>query len=116
MDYASILVTGGCGFIGTSLIDKLRQVNSKLSIRVLDNFVTGTSDDLAGITAYTKCLPEECAKGRGVTLTEGDVRNAEIAMQCAKGVDCIVHLAANGVGPSVENPRLDMGNATLPVH
>ncbi|MEZ4579739.1 MAG: hypothetical protein R2875_17530 [Desulfobacterales bacterium] len=62
MDYASILVTGGCGFIGTSLIDKLRQVNSKLSIRVLDNFVTGTSDDLAGITAYTKSA-EECAKG-----------------------------------------------------
>lgn len=45
----------------------------------------------------------------GVFLLEGDIRDADFLLQCAQGVDCIVHLAANtGVGPSVEDPRLDM--------
>jgi UDP-glucose 4-epimerase len=42
-------------------------------------------------------------------LIEGDIRDAETVYQCSKGVDKIVHLAANtGVPPSVDNPRLDM--------
>jgi UDP-glucose 4-epimerase len=109
MNLDSILITGGCGFIGTSLIYNLLQANPGASIRVLDNFVTGSSDDLAGIASYTKSYPSDCQDKQGLVLVEDDIRDPKTAMQCAKGVDCIVHLAANtGVGPSVENPRLDM--------
>lgn len=104
-----MLITGGCGFIGTSLIHSLLQGNPELSIRVLDNLVTGTPEDLSDVTTFTIATPDDCHTKRGVVLIQGDIRDAEAMMQCAQGVDCIVHLAANtGVGPSVEDPRLDM--------
>jgi UDP-glucose 4-epimerase len=44
-----------------------------------------------------------------VFLVVGDVRDPNVLLTCSQGIDCIVHLAANtGVGPSVEDPRLDM--------
>jgi UDP-glucose 4-epimerase len=43
-----------------------------------------------------------------VELVVGDIRNADLADDVAKGVDVIVHFAANtGVGPSVDDPRTD---------
>lgn len=105
----TILVTGGCGFIGTSLISNLMHIDPDLTLRVLDNFVTGSADDLARVTDYTAALPENCTNKQGVLLIQGDIRDANVVQLCARGADCIVHLAANtGVGPSVENPRLDM--------
>jgi UDP-glucose 4-epimerase len=110
----NILITGGCGFIGASLINNLLEDNSNICIRVLDNFVTGTPEDLTGISSFTRCSAAECLDKTGVVLIEGDIRDQETVSQCAKGVDCIVHLAANtGVGPSVEDPRLDMESNVL---
>ena len=104
---SSILITGGCGFIGTSLIAKMLAYDAPYNIRVLDNFVNGTADDLSSVTAYEMVAPDKCG-GPGIMLVEGDINDPETALQCSKGVDCIVHLAANtGVAPSVENPRLD---------
>ena len=105
----TILVTGGCGFIGTSVISKLLESNKGATIRVLDNFVTGTADDLARVCNFTQSNAGQCPSHTGVALIEGDIRDLGTAMQCTVGVDCIVHLAANtGVAPSVENPKLDM--------
>jgi UDP-glucose 4-epimerase len=43
-----------------------------------------------------------------VELIVGDILDEKLALEAAKDMDIIVHLAANtGVGPSVENPRLD---------
>jgi UDP-glucose 4-epimerase len=105
----SFLITGGCGFIGTSLIVQLLQVNPGISIRVIDNFTTGTPKDLARIAYYSQHTSQDCQDKQGVVLIEGDVRDAKTVKQCSEGVDHIVHLAANtGVAPSVDNPRLDM--------
>ena len=42
-------------------------------------------------------------------LVVGDILDSELANKLAQGMDVIVHFAANtGVGPSVENPHLDM--------
>ena len=105
-----ILITGGCGYIGTSLIASLLQQNPHSHIRVLDNFMTGTEQDLAEVASFTAITRQDISTiNRGVVLIKGDIRDAELAMQCSQGVDSIVHLAANtGVGPSVEEPRLDM--------
>jgi len=117
-----LLITGGCGFIGTSLVHKILQTNSIFAILVMDNFVTGTSEDLREVTSYSggdlgraegsNQRPEvkrQKSDRPRVILFEGDIRDKETVMHSAKDVDCIVHLAANtGVGPSVEDPRLDM--------
>jgi UDP-glucose 4-epimerase len=105
----TILITGGCGFIGTSLISKLLQVDEKINIRVLDNFSVGTPDDLYSICDFSRSEVRKIPRDNGVYLIQGDIRERDIAMLCAKDVSCIVHLAANtGVGFSVEKPILDM--------
>lgn len=108
----NILVTGGCGFIGTSLISKLLQSSKELHVRVLDSFVTGSPDDLAAVCEPQFINPTDPlppATTSGVFLINGDIRDAELILRAAQGMNTLVHLAANtGVGPSVENPRVDM--------
>jgi UDP-glucose 4-epimerase len=103
------LITGGCGFIGTSLIKTLLQENNQHNIRVLDNLTTGTREDLAIACEYREIQPEQAGSApEGVELIVGDILNEKLATQISHNIDVIVHLAANtGVGPSVENPRAD---------
>jgi UDP-glucose 4-epimerase len=108
--FEKYLVTGGCGFIGTSFIAELLRVNSSSKIRVLDSLMTGTIADLAEVAPCHKGAIDNLNLRVGsVEFVEGDIRDSALLKECAAGVDCIVHLAANtGVGPSVEDPRLDM--------
>ena len=119
------LITGGCGFIGTSLIKTLIKEGGH-AILVVDNLSVGTRDDLARVCKFTELDPTSlCAKhstissasqssaltpqSSSVELVVGDILNEELALKVAKRADVIVHLAANtGVGPSVKNPRKDM--------
>lgn len=105
------LITGGCGFIGTSLIHRLQKENSDHEIRVLDNLSVGTREDLGNVCNFVEVIPESFIPSSMATRVElviGDILDEELAQQVSKGVDVIVHLAANtGVGPSVENPRID---------
>lgn len=103
------LITGGCGFLGTALIQRLLQQGDH-AIRVLDNLSTGTRDDLAMVTAYRESTPDTLTNPpSGVELVVGDIMDEQLALKVSKGCDIIVHFAANtGVGPSVENPRADM--------
>jgi UDP-glucose 4-epimerase len=102
------LITGGCGFIGTSLIRNL-QIEGGHQVRVLDNLSTGTRDDLALVCDFKEVTEESIKDGpEGVELVVGDILDEQLAQAVAQGVDVIVHLAANtGVGPSVEDPRAD---------
>jgi UDP-glucose 4-epimerase len=101
------LITGGCGFIGSSLIATLLRDNPETRIRILDNFSVGTKDDLLEAVSFTN--KDSVQKTEGIEFVEGDIREYGTCLQCCDGVDVIVHLAANtGVAPSVENPRYDM--------
>jgi UDP-glucose 4-epimerase len=103
------LITGGCGFIGTATIRALLAANPNVSIRVVDNLSVGSRMDLNQVSSFTECSVADAATARGVSLIAADIRNAQDMIACARGVDCILHLAANtGVAPSVSNPRLDM--------
>jgi len=101
------LITGGCGFIGTSLIKAL--INKKNhNIRVLDNLTTGTREDLLEVCKYSEVSVESAGGFNGVELIVGDILDEELAIKVTREADVIIHLAANtGVGPSVENPRVD---------
>lgn len=102
------LITGGCGFLGTSLI-KILEAEGGHQVRILDNLSTGTRDDLALVCESREVSPTEIeGPPEGVELVVGDILNEELALSVTQGVDVIVHFAANtGVGPSVENPRAD---------
>ena len=46
------LITGGCGFIGTSLIQRLLSDSPNTNIRILDNLSVGTKEDLKEVCDY----------------------------------------------------------------
>lgn len=104
-----VLVTGGCGFIGTALIRRLRETYPGIRIRVLDSLLTGTEADLASVSTVQNGMDSGLPSSDAVQLVVGDIRDPELVREAASGCSAIVHLAANtGVGPSVEDPRLDM--------
>ena len=105
------LITGGCGFIGISLIARLLlDTDTKHNIRILDNLSTGTRDDLSSVAAFLEVenIDNLRVSLEGIELVVGDILDEGLAYKVTKNIDVIVHLAANtGVGPSVEDPRLD---------
>lgn len=84
------LVTGGAGFIGSHISEKL--VVKGHSVRILDNFSTGKKDNIA------KFLDR-------IELIEADIRDFEACRRAAEGVDCVLHQAAlTSVPLSIEDP------------
>lgn len=113
------LITGGCGFLGTSLIRRLNQEGGH-SIRVLDNLTVGTRDDLAGACDFREVSAnglspiEPVTEGMRCELVVGDIQDADLALACTQGADVIVHFAANtGVPNSVADPRGDCLNNVI---
>ncbi len=105
----SILVTGGCGFIGTSLIAAVRATWPNLNIRVLDNLETGSEERLGKVAAFERKSSENCVGKEGVVLIKGDIRDRDTVIAASRGCACVIHLAGNtGVAPSVADPRVDM--------
>ncbi|MDA3790823.1 MAG: NAD-dependent epimerase/dehydratase family protein [Desulfobacula sp.] len=106
------LITGGCGFIGTSLIKKLRSKGLANAIRVVDNLSVGSRSDLSRVTPFfetdiTKAGPMS-ADHRAELIT-ADIRDQEAALSLTRGAEVVVHLAANtGVQPSIQDPLSDM--------
>ncbi|WP_444943224.1 NAD-dependent epimerase/dehydratase family protein [Microbulbifer sp. ZKSA006] len=85
-----ILITGGCGFIGSNLIRILSGLNYYNEIYVLDNEATGSTAMLSGI-------PHQ--------FIRGDVRNKSDVERAVREVDSVIHLAADTrVINSIEKP------------
>ncbi|MCP4344030.1 MAG: NAD-dependent epimerase/dehydratase family protein [Desulfobacterales bacterium] len=106
------LITGGCGFIGASLTEKLVTEGGHF-IRILDNLSVGSLSDIARVCGFTETDTRPCSRHLTLSpyaeLIVGDIRDYDTCCKASEGVDIIVHLAANtGVGPSVENPKADM--------
>jgi UDP-glucose 4-epimerase len=87
-DINGVLVTGGAGFIGATLVRQL--ADSGYRVRVLDNLSSGDAAHLAGVRAE---------------LVTGDIRDAGALDAALAGCDAVVHLAAAGsVVGSVADP------------
>jgi len=87
-----VLVTGGAGFIGSNLVDRLLEQNN--TVICLDNFATGKRENLA-----------QALKHSEFTLIEGDIRNYEDCQKAAEGCDYVLHQAALGSVPrSITDP------------
>jgi UDP-glucose 4-epimerase len=84
-----ILVTGGAGFIGSHLADRL--VEAGHNVRVLDNLSSGKRSNLA--------------RAAGVELVEGDIRDAATVHRALKEIEVVYHLAAvASVQASIDDP------------
>lgn len=112
----NVLVTGGCGFIGTSLIQSLIKDYGVSDICVLDNLSEGSFEDLQEVGCFVRCDADLDIPKSGLRFVEGDIRDHGLVEKCCRAVGEVVHLAANtGVAPSVENPRMDMESNVIGV-
>lgn len=99
------LITGGCGFIGRSLIASLLKEGGH-HIHVLDNLTVGSLDELAQLDNVMEV--DHANWTSSLALTAGDIRDPDCVARCVQGAEVVVHLAANtGVAPSVEDPTFD---------
>lgn len=94
------LVTGGAGFIGSHLVEKLLALGQR--VRVLDNHFSSTPANLEEVLA--KAGPEAAAR---LDFLKGDIRDAGTCAAALEGVHQVIHLAALGSVPlSIEQPAL----------
>ena len=86
-----ILVTGGAGFIGSHLVDKL--VSKKSAVTVLDNFSTGRRANLV-----------DAQKKGDIEIIEGSVLDMSILDEAMQNCDIVYHLAVECVRRSLNRP------------
>ncbi len=94
-----VLVTGGCGFIGSHVVERL--LDSGYRVVVLDDLSTG----------FEANIP---ANNPSLTLIRGCVTDEKTVVAATKGVEAVIHLAAVvSVQASIEKPaethRVNMG-------
>ena len=88
-----ILVTGGAGFVGSHIVDRLSPENK---VTVLDNLFTGSLSNLEG------------SKDR-ITFIKGDILDEALVKDLVSETDYIFHLAAHvGNIRSLKDPYFDM--------
>lgn len=94
MDYfkdKKVLVTGGCGFIGSHIVERL--VALQASVVVLDNLSSGKLENIASV------------KDKVIFLKE-DYSDESVLAKALKGIDLICHQAAlRSVPKSVTRPK-----------
>lgn len=87
-----VLVTGGAGFIGSHLADALCVSNE--DVTVIDNFTTGSLDNLARIKSKIKII-------------EGDIRDEKLINDLVSKADLVFHMAAALGVDNILNATLD---------
>jgi len=88
-----VIVTGGAGFIGSHLVDRLLVDGHEVT--VLDNFSTGRPENL-----------KHQENEKRLRLIEVDIQNREAIQEYFKDVDWVFHLAALAdIVPSIEKPE-----------
>ncbi|MBQ1731181.1 MAG: NAD-dependent epimerase/dehydratase family protein, partial [Bacteroidales bacterium] len=89
---SKVLVTGGAGFIGSNIVDRLLKQNN--NVVCLDNFSTGKRENI-----------EPYLSDSNFTLIEGDIRDLETCHKACEGIEIVLHEAALGSVPrSINDP------------
>lgn len=90
------LVTGGLGFIGSHLVDRL--LEDEWQVVVLDSLLTGRPSNVAQHRRDTR-----------LKVVEGDVRDLKKVKECSRGCDAVFHLAAHALmRVSIRDHRADL--------
>jgi UDP-glucose 4-epimerase len=95
------LITGGAGFIGSTLADRLSAEGTQVVI--YDNLSTGREEFIS----------DACSR-QGVAFVHGDVLDEELIRHSLDGCDAVFHLAANAdVRHGLDHPRRDLEQNTI---
>ena len=96
----AVLVTGGAGFVGSHVVDRLLTVGARVT--VLDNLSTG----------FRQFVPEE-----RVRFIQGDLLDQAVVEKAAEGQDFVFHFAANAdVRNGLSRPRVDIEQNVIATH
>ena len=96
-----VCITGGAGFIGSTLADRLSAAG--VEVVIVDNFVTGHREFVV-----------EALGREGVRLIEGDVLDPAVLEAAFAGCDWVFHLQANAdIRHGLERPRVDLEQNTI---
>lgn len=103
-----VLVTGGAGFIGSSLVRALLERGDQ--VRILDNFSTGSRTNLDGVKHPGQ-----------LEVIAGDIRDAAVLRESLRGIEIAFHEAAIASVPQslldpVENDRVNAGGTAELLH
>ncbi len=97
-----ILITGGAGFIGSNLTEKLLADDRFSLVRVFDNLATGSLQNLEAFKNHPK-----------FEFIEGDIRNYDACFEACKNIDYISHQAALGSVPRSINDPLTTNDVNI---
>lgn len=90
----NVLVTGGAGFIGSNICERLMQMKEIGLVRVIDNLETGFKENIEAL------MPD-----KKFEFVQQDIRDYTICRQVMTDIDVVLHQAALGSVPrSVQNP------------
>lgn len=98
-----VLVTGGCGFIGSHLVDAL--LSQGFKVRVMDNLSNGSLENL------------KCGQRDKLEIINGNLTDKFLLDSAVKGCETVFHLAAHAnVQNSAKDTGIDLENNTLATH
>jgi nucleoside-diphosphate-sugar epimerase len=92
---STVLVTGGAGFMGSHLVERLLEEGA--AVRILDNLSTGSLRNLQGVVERLYGHGEDSVgskPGGPLEVVIGDVRDHEIVRTATRNVQAVFHLAA----------------------
>lgn len=88
-----VLVTGGAGFIGSHLVDRLLSAGN--DVTVIDDFSTGSRKNLAHHDSNPR-----------LTIAEMDIMDLDSVMRVTEGIDFVFHMACRNVRLSLRQPTI----------
>ncbi len=92
--YSKILVTGGAGFVGSHIVDRL--LKEGVEVTIIDNLSTGRRENIS-----------QHQNRKDFHFTEGDIQNVDLERNAVDDIDAVFHEAELvSVPRSVENPLL----------
>src|SRR5262245_59375786 len=98
IDGSKILVTGGCGLVGSTTIDLLLKEHNPAQIVIIDNLNRGTLHNV-----------DDALRDPRVSLVRGDIRDVETMHKVTKGMDAVIHMATLRITACAAEPREALG-------
>jgi UDP-N-acetylglucosamine 4-epimerase len=90
----NVLITGGAGFIGSNICEKLLTMEEVGVVRVVDNLISSSKENISHLLQHKK-----------FEFVEGDIRDFDLCRDITKDITTILHQAALGSVPrSIKDP------------